>query len=389
MFPIPALMLKGGKSVPLPPGVVKSVVSTWYVSNQFKRSVAVLLNNGDLYTQGDNVHGELGDGTVTANNNTWYKTATNIKRVFAASQCFVTEDNAGIWKFAGYQPGLVGIGDNVPTWTALPSTITSTLDMTTIKDVHGGPGATMWLLNDGRMFGSGINANGCMGKGSLTASYDTPVIVQNAVKRVMVGAARTVYVNSDTGLAYSAGTPGNILGNGSVDTTPNFRLINTPLNFFIEDMISFGTVTIFIGHMSSDPATKMIYSIGILSNDAYTKETTKFGAGFTDYMVPSGYFANFFGVAGKLYGYGTGPQGTPDGNTNTTPMEPTFMFLGEWDLSKINQITISPGINGDNTAPGGGHFLVYDHNLFFTGVSTINQGKYNSTKFKNISEFNT
>lgn len=387
MFPIPALTLTGGKKLPLPPGIVKSVASTWYVTNGYKKSVAVLLTNGDLYTQGDNLHGELGDGTLTPNNNTWYKTATNIKRVFGASQCFVTEDNGGAWEFAGYQPGLTGIGSDVPNWTALPSTITSTLDMTTIKDVHGGPGATMWLLNDGRMFGSGLNANGCMGKGSLTTSYATPTIIQNTVKRVSVIESRTVYLNSATGLAYAAGLPGNVLGNGSTDVSPNFRLINTPAGFFIEDMICFGELTIFIGYMSSDPTTKMIYSIGVLSNSAYGKETTKFGAGFTSYTVPTGYFANFFSVDGKLYGYGTGPQGTPDGLVNTTPMEPTFMFQGEWDVTKINQITIHPD-GGALGSPNGGHFMVYDNNLFFTGTADINQGNYDSAKFKNISEFN-
>lgn len=387
MFPIPALTLTGGKKLPLPPGIVKSVVSTWYVSNQYKKSVAVLLNNGDLYTQGDNVYGELGDGSVTANNNTWYKTATNIKRVFGASYCFITEDNAGNWKFAGYRAGLVGFGDATPNWTDLPTTITSTLDMNTIKDVHGGPGATMWLLNDGRMFGSGLNSNGCMGKGTLSTSYATPVIIQNNVKRVIVTESRTVYLNSSTGLAYAAGLPGNVLGNGDTSNSPNFRLINTPANFFSEEMICFGTVTIFIGHMTTDPTTRMIYSIGILSNSTYGKETTKFGSGFSDYMVPTGYFANFFSVDGKLYGYGTGPQGTPDGLVNTTPTEPTFMFKGEWDVTKINQITIHPE-EGALASPNGGHFMIYDNNLFFTGTADINQGNYDSAKFKNISEFN-
>lgn len=389
MFPIPVLMLTGGSPLPLPPGMVKSVVTTWYVAEGYKQSVAVLLKNGDLYTQGDNFHGELGDGSLTANNNTWFKSQTDVKRVFGTSYTFVIEKNDGTWHFVGYLVGLVGSGADVPNWTPLPTSITDNLDMTTIKDVHGGPGATMWLLNDGRMFATGTNASGCVGKGSLTASYSVPTLVQNAVKRVVVTEAKTVYLNSETGLAYVAGLPGNTLGNGSSDTVPNFRLVATPTGFFAEEMISFGTVTLFIGHMSEDPSTKYIYSIGVTDNVSYKREVTKFGDGFSSFQVPTGYFANLFWAEGKFYGMGTGPQGTPDGDFNPAPVEPTPPYRGEsWDISKINQVTLAP-IAGALSAPNGGHFMIYDGNLFFTGVSNINQSKYNSAKFKNISEFNT
>lgn len=389
MYPIPALILTGGSLLPLPPGMVKSVVTTWYrAGGEYKQSVAILLKNGDLYTQGDNFHGELGDGTVTANNNTWFKSQTDVKRVFGASYTFVIEKYDLTWHFAGFRAGLVGSGADFPNWTPLPTSITDNLDMALIEDVHGGPGATMWLLNDGRMFGTGVNASGCMGKGSLTTSYSVPTLVQAAIKRVIVTESKTVCLNYETGLAYVAGLPGNTLGNGSDDTVPTFRRVATPEGFFAEEMISFGTVTLFLGHMSENPSKKYIYSIGISDNVSYKRETTKFGDGFSSFRVPTGYFSNLFWVEGKLYGMGTGPQGTPNGDFNPSPIEPTPPFRGQdWDINKINQLTLVP-IDGALSAPNGGHFMVYDGNLFFTGVSKLNQSKYNAAKFKNISEFN-
>lgn len=389
MFPIPCLMLTTGNNLPLPPGVVKSVVSTWYTNVNNECSVAVLLNNGDLYTQGSNSHGELGDGTLVANRNTWFKTATNIKRVFGTSYSFVVEKNDGSWMFAGYQAGLTGLGGDQPNWTDLPVSITNNLPMTQIKDVHGGPGATMWMIDDGRMFGSGLNANGCVGQGSLTASYAVPVLIQNTVSRVNVTEARTIYLNSATGKAYVAGLTGNILGNGNFTVVSSFTPVIVPVGFFIEDFVSFGSTTILLGHMTTDPTKKVIYSVGILPSDAYTKETSTFGSGADTISVPPGYQGNFFGADGNLYAYGTGPAGTPDGNVNSVPMEPTYPFSGgEWDLSKVNQITLAPITGGLNKA-NGGHFLVYDNNLFFTGTSPLSQGQFSSPVFKNISQFNT
>lgn len=388
MYPIPILSLTGGNFLPLPEGVVKSVVPVWYLTADHKQTVAVLLDNGDLYTQGDNAHGEIGDGTLTANNNTWFKTATGVKRVFGASFCFVIEREDGSWQYVGNTTGLVGSGSETPNWTDLPTTITSALDMSQVRDVHGGPGATMWLMNDGRMFGTGINANGCMGQGSLTASYSTPVLIQNTVKRVMVTEARTVYINSTTGLAYAAGLPGNILGNGNTSNSPSFQLISTPAGFFVEDMVSFGTVTLFFGYMTAEPTKKLLYSVGVSGGTAYVKESSTFGDGFSSFTIPPGYYSNLFCVDGKLYGLGTGPQGTPDGSVNSVPKEPTFPFRGEWDISKIDMFTLVPIGSGLN-APNGGHFMIYDGNLFFTGTSKLSQGDYNSAKFKNISQFNT
>lgn len=98
MFPIPIFTIMTSTGVvPLPAGIVKKVITLDYPDNagNSNSSLAILLNDGRLFTQGANLFGEIADGTRSARFNNFHLASTVVADVFTADRCFVIKTNSG------------------------------------------------------------------------------------------------------------------------------------------------------------------------------------------------------------------------------------------------------------------------------------------------------
>lgn len=392
MFPFPMLLLTLGNGgvVPLPDGVVKKVSTVQYSTNGIKSSVAVLLNDGRLFTQGDNAYGELADGTLLANHTSFHLAGTDIEDIFSGDSVFVAKFNDGSFKYAGRTAGLTGLPGNATSWTALPSTILSTVPFNLVTEVLGDFGCTLFKLSDGRLYGSGLNANGCLGAGN-TNTFSTPRLIASDVKKAQAGWANVSYL-SNSGILRVAGSTSGALGTGGAGSTTTFQIANlstTGETVVIKDYRNTSFQTLVIGSPAGSPVDYM-YSRGI-TGDAYSKMSA-YSAGFTDGFFFNGTSASHYSVGGQFLGIGSSNEGVlgADITTKTTvPLVPTYPFTDEngWDVSKINHMAYMHRDSSNQLATGS-MFLVYNNNLFITGRSLIDQSSHNGNKFVNINQFN-
>lgn len=369
MFPIPSLFLlmAGGGTTPLPPGGVKKIAFTREQTTGVKRSMAILLSDGRLYTQGDNAWGECADGTTSPFYDHWKLAASNVTDVFGVGKAFVVKYNNGGWQYAGDQGQFTGSTSNMMAWTSFPSSITGTVNLANLVSVIGGGGNTLWIMNNGTLYGSGSNANGCLGSGNSNPISIPRTISSSCVRAFGLNACVT-YLNN-VGVPRVCGSTYGI--NGSFTPITSFANVTFPGatgTIYAKEWMCNEDNTIAIASTGASDTDHYLYTRGITtSNGAYTKVTT-FGP-FTTFRVLDGGQSRFFIADGVLYALGDSQKNLGLGNTTTAVTVPTIIPVptgADWDLSKL---TFVAEIKGDNMAQGGtlGHWMVYDGNLFYTG----------------------
>lgn len=366
MFPIPALflMLSGGGSTPLPPGGVKKIAFTRDQTVGAKRSMAILLSDGRLYTQGDNAWGECADGTTSPFYDHWKLAASNVADVFGFGKVFIVKYNSGGWQYAGDVGQLTGVSSIAMAWTSFPSSITGTINLSNLQSVTGGGGNTLWVMNNGTLYGSGSNANGCLGSGNSNPIQIPRTISSSCVRAYGLGAC-TTYLNN-VGVPRVCGSTGGI--NGSFGTIMSYASVTMPDSAYVKEWMCNGDNTIAIASTGAADNVHYLYTRGITSNNATYVKVTSFGP-FTTFKVIEGGQSRYFIADDVLYALGSSQQTLGLGNTTTAVTVPTIIPVptGEdWDLSKLTYIA---DMKDDNLAQGGvyGHWMVYDGNLFYTG----------------------
>lgn len=378
MYPIPIFfILTESGVIPIPEGSVKKVVVSAYQSGTDDvYSVALLLKDGRLFTQGQNTYGEIGDGTTSPRLNNFYMSNISVADVFSLPGCFVVKYNSGGWQYIGDNYSFLG-GTHLSqtTWTSFPSSITGTVTLANLKNVSGAFGNALWEMNSGQLYGSGPNTSGCLGSGN-TNPVNIPRSISTVSLRSRGCSSMTAYVNN-VGALRSCGFTALITG--STQTITSFATANlaTPVGepVYVRDFMTFNNTTIVFGAPASDTAKTFIYQRQITTPN-YGKYTTGAWAnGFDTYSIPPGNQNTFFIVDNKLYAWGqTGPACGIDGTDQivTAPTTPT-LIESNWALSDIDHIEqVTPVI----TADAYGHFLVYRGNLFYTGST---QGLFNTT----------
>lgn len=119
--------------------------------------------------------------------------------------------DGSLWAWGNNLNGQLGNGTT--TWSNIPVHITG---LTDVKELAGGGHHTVALQNDGTVWAWGSNNNGQLGSGDTTPS-DTPVQVNGleGVKAIAAGQAHTVAINhDDTVLAWGGNLNGQ-LGDGT------------------------------------------------------------------------------------------------------------------------------------------------------------------------------
>uniref|UniRef100_A0AAU8GF64 Tail protein n=1 Tax=Salmonella phage vB_SEnST11_KE22 TaxID=3161173 RepID=A0AAU8GF64_9CAUD len=382
MYPIPCffLTLSGGGTEPLPPGSVKKIAFTRDQTTGIKRSMAILLTDGRLYAQGDNAWGECADGTVSPFYDHWNLAAQGVADVFGAGKAFVVKYNSGGWQFCGDLSQFTGSGGIYVTWTSFPSSITGTVALADLASVSGANGNTLWLMTNGRLYGSGTNSNGCLGANN-TNIFSTPRSISASCLRAFSLNACVTYLNN-VGTARVCGMTYSINGTTTTQTQSFIDVAVAPTTnvdtgitapVYVKEWMSNESNSIAIGSYAADDNDNYLFCRNIVpgfTTSTYVK-VSDFGP-FTDFRVIDGGQSRFFIADNVLYGIGDVPRnlglGTTDSTQVSTPTPVPVPTGKDWDLSKLTYIA---DMKGNTLTSGGtfGHWMVYDNNLYYTGFS--------------------
>lgn len=404
MFPIPVMMIMTSTGVvPLPAGIIKKVITLDYpdASGNSKSSLALLLNDGRLFTQGDNVFGEIADGTRTAKYSTFHLASTTAADIFPADRCFVIKLQSGGWQYAGLLAGLVGStaagGADVcmTTWTSFPSSITSIITLANLKEVKGGYNNTLWLMNSGVLYGSGQNTVGSLGA-SNTNQIPNPRQITSVALAFDAGYNQCSYLNN-VGALRVCGASKGMAGNNSTTTAFVTATISTTETVYVKDYVNTVSQTLVIGDTSGGTGTTNYLYARSNTATTYTK-VSDFSGGFSTWSFPMSRHAFFLGINNSLWAVGknyTGNLGVGYASLVTDPLVVAKPLKPEgvpnWEMSKLTSVHSQ---NLDVTNQLGYHatFFVYDGNLFYSGVpvdgktNPLFNGTLNSNKFAPISQ---
>lgn len=404
MFPIPVMMIMTSTGVvPLPAGIIKKVITLDYpdASGNSKSSLALLLNDGRLFTQGDNVFGEIADGTRTAKYSTFHLASTTAADIFPADRCFVIKLQSGGWQYAGLLAGLVGStaagGADVcmTTWTSFPSSITSIITLANLKEVKGGYNNTLWLMNNGVLYGSGQNTVGSLGA-SNTNQIPNPRQITSVALAFDAGYNQCSYLNN-VGALRVCGASKGMAGNNSTTTAFVTATISSTETVFVKDYVNTVSQTLVIGDTSGGTGTTNYLYARSNTATTYTK-VSNFSGGFSAWSFPMSRHAFFLSINNSLWAVGknyTGNLGVGYASLAADPLVVEKPLKPEgvpnWDMSKLTSVHSQ---NLDVTNQLGYHatFFVYDGNLFYSGVTVdgktnpLFNGTLNSNKFAPISQ---
>jgi len=188
-------------------------------SNQFSTSEVVeaggrssfrLDISGSLWAWGDNVGGQLGDGTIT-NKLAPVKVLDNVKSFSGGDvHTLAIKTDGSLWAWGDNTYGQLGIGDGT---NIRSNKITPIKVMENVVSVSAGEYHTLAIKNDGSLWAWGYNGYGQLGDGT-TIDKLTPVKVMDNVVSVSAGYFHTLAIKTD-GSLWAWGDNGGLLGDGT------------------------------------------------------------------------------------------------------------------------------------------------------------------------------
>lgn len=309
---------------------------------------AVLLDNGDLYVQGDGTNGGLGNGSTSATYvMTWTRVLTDVKRFALGPYITLALKNDGTFWFTGGSSGAAGpnisnslVFVDVTTKlipTAGPYTAADIVDFK-IDNSH-----TMVLLANGDLWGGGGNAQGQLGTGNTTA-VNTIIKIASGVQKVEAGLQFTAYLTT-TGDMYFAGLYATRYGLGGATANkttftklasiypPDPTIVkvndfwlgkdtsgNNAFMLSADNNLGNGTSNIYmIGNRDDTvtPATNTLSKYNFLS-----EKVIKFNAQGSS--ASGSYVINADGV---IYALGNNTSGMLGVGSTTTPISPTAQVI--------------------------------------------------------------
>jgi alpha-tubulin suppressor-like RCC1 family protein len=166
-----------------------------------------LTNDGNLWTMGYNVHGELGDGT-TADRGTPVQVASNVIAVAAGDyhSLYITADG-NLWAMGFNSTGQ--LGDGTTTSRRTPVQVASNVIAVTAGSSH-----SLYITDDGKLWAMGANYYGQLGDGTTT-HRSTPVQAASDVTAIAAGNEHSLYITSDGNLWAMGRNAEGQLGDGT------------------------------------------------------------------------------------------------------------------------------------------------------------------------------
>ncbi len=173
---------------------------------------AAITENGDLYTWGENISGQLGNGII-GNNYTLTKVMSNVKVV-----------NLGY-----YHSAAITENGDLYTWgrnyeeqlgnATLENSFTPIKVMSNVKAVSLGFYHSAAITENGDLYTWGQNDYGQLGNGTMFISCSTPTKVMSNVKTVSLGYAHSAAITENGDLYTWGNNENGELGNGTTEAS--------------------------------------------------------------------------------------------------------------------------------------------------------------------------
>ena len=155
-------------------------------------NIFILYDNGKLYSRGVNYFGQLGIGNTT-NQGQWVLSHEDVKDIFSSiyGTYIIKNDDSIMYAGQGYTVNNGTV--NVTTFTDYTSIFGSHVG--SIKEIRCGAYSTLFLKNDGTLYGFGMNNNGELGSTSLNSYRGVQLIASN-VKKMNIIDRSSGYLNN-------------------------------------------------------------------------------------------------------------------------------------------------------------------------------------------------
>nr|WP_241313624.1 hypothetical protein [Elizabethkingia anophelis] len=169
----------------------------------------LLTNSGEVYSAGNNNHGQLGFGDYKDNEGFTKISVKNVKSIALQwdHSLLLTEDGH-IYATGNNNYGQLGLGDkeNRDIFTQVPNAPTN------VKSIVAGTYSSYLITKEGKVFVAGLNNRGQLGLGSFSASeYNTFTELKNVTTHVK-------HISAGIGYALLLTEDGNVFGVGLNNT---------------------------------------------------------------------------------------------------------------------------------------------------------------------------
>ncbi len=216
----------GGFYGPLFPGQIatNNLIAAMVVGS---RGYVLMINtNGSLWGMGENGAGELGLGASQ------FLRAPTLVVPFGVTALAAGYDHSlflkgdgSLWAMGNNSAGQ--LGDGTYSSQVLPEMIQSN----SVVAVSAGPakalaaGHSLFLKNDGSLWGMGANANGELGDGTYNATNRPELLVTNNVAAICAGASNSFFIKVDGSLWGMGDNSSGQLGDGTTNRTNRPEMI--------------------------------------------------------------------------------------------------------------------------------------------------------------------
>ena len=202
----------------------------------------ILMNDGSVWSCGNNGSGQLGLNDNTSKN-TFTQVTTNINNdvnqiVCGNAHTFILKNDGSIWSCGNNDYGQLGLGDNTTKTTFTQVTTNINND---VKQIACSGNHTIILKNDGNVWACGWNSAGQLGLGNTTnRNTFTQVItnINNDVKQIVCGHGCTFILKNDGSVWACGSSSGGQLGLGDYTNKNTFTQVTTNINNDVKQIVT-------------------------------------------------------------------------------------------------------------------------------------------------------
>jgi alpha-tubulin suppressor-like RCC1 family protein len=177
---------------------------------------AAVLANGTLATWGENVSGEIGDGTTTLRNTPVVVPGlSGITQVAAGFHMLALDSGGQVWSWGTNNSGELGNGTTSQQSGSNPTPV-PVPGLSGIVQIAGGQGDSFALQSNGTVWAWGYNVRGQLGDGT-TVNRDRPEQIPAlfGIKKIVAGYSATYAIRADGSVLAWGDNAEGVLGTGT------------------------------------------------------------------------------------------------------------------------------------------------------------------------------
>jgi alpha-tubulin suppressor-like RCC1 family protein len=216
----------GGFHGPVYPGQIATNNAVMAMAVGSRGYVLLITTNGSLWGMGENGYGEVGTGTGSFVKYPTLSVPFGVTALAAGyDHSLFLKSDGSLWAMGDNSVGQ--LGDGTSTSQALPEMILSNnvVAISAGAAKAAGNGHSLFLKNDGSLWGMGANANGELGDGTYNPTNRPELIVTNNVMAVCAGASNSFFIKVDGSLWGMGDNSAGQLGDGTTTRTNRPEMI--------------------------------------------------------------------------------------------------------------------------------------------------------------------